>query len=181
MLLGGGSGFGFVGAAVTTVHCFSAILHSPSPAPNCLPCRLRCFFIQPQNGMFDGAVYQGYSDGQRFDFFCRVSHCRLCRCSGSGLRAASLYLLYRCAAERLYALSCLVTNTSVDPHPPAALQAALEFLLRTGRQPDILHCHDWSTADIAKAYWTEYHHYGLWKPKVVSSAAADASPDMVAQ
>ncbi|KAI7836090.1 hypothetical protein COHA_010018 [Chlorella ohadii] len=82
----------------------------------CMVEGLRCFFIEPRNGMFDGAVYQGYSDGQRFDFFCR---------------------------------------------------AALEFLLRTGRQPDILHCHDWSTADVAKAYWTEYHQYGLWKPKVV--------------
>lgn len=40
-------------------------------APTCR--RLRCFFIEPRNGMFDGAVYQGYSDGQRFDFFCRVS------------------------------------------------------------------------------------------------------------
>eukprot|EP00967_Tisochrysis_lutea_P015782 scaffold17784_cov22-Tisochrysis_lutea.AAC.2 len=29
-------------------------------------------------------------------------------------------------------------------------KAALEFLLRTGRQPDILHCHDWSTAHVAK-------------------------------
>ena len=31
-----------------------------------------------------------------------------------------------------------------------ALQAALEFLLVTGRQPDILHCHDWSTAGVAQ-------------------------------
>lgn len=46
-------------------------------------------------------------------------------------------------------------------------RAALEFLLRSGRQHDILHCHDWSTADVAKAYWEEYHHYGLWKPKVI--------------
>jgi hypothetical protein len=28
-------------------------------------------------------------------------------------------------------------------------KAALEFLLKTGRQPDILHCHDWSTAHVA--------------------------------
>ena len=48
------------------------------------------------------------------------------------------------------------------------LQAALEFLLRSGRQPDILHCHDWSSADVARAYWADYHHYGLWKPNVVS-------------
>lgn len=32
-------------------------------------------------------------------------------------------------------------------------RAALEFLLQTGRQPDILHCHDWQTAHVAKAYW----------------------------
>jgi len=46
-------------------------------------------------------------------------------------------------------------------------KAALEFLLRTNRQPDILHCHDWSTAHVAKSYWEDYHPYGLWKPKVV--------------
>jgi hypothetical protein len=51
------------------------------------------------------------------------------------------------------------------------LQAALEFLLRSGRQPDILHCHDWSSADVARAYWSDYHHYGLWKPNVVSGVA----------
>jgi starch synthase len=45
--------------------------------------------------------------------------------------------------------------------------AALEFLLQTGRNPDILHCHDWSTATVASAYWSNYHNYGLWKPKVV--------------
>ena len=52
--------------------------------------------------------------------------------------------------------------------PLRCLQAALEFLLRSGRQPDILHCHDWSSADVARAYWSDYHHYGLWKPNVVS-------------
>jgi len=46
-------------------------------------------------------------------------------------------------------------------------KAALEFLLRSNRQPDILHCHDWSTANVAKTYWDDYHPYGLWKPKVV--------------
>ncbi|GLC71233.1 hypothetical protein PLESTF_001092900 [Pleodorina starrii] len=46
-------------------------------------------------------------------------------------------------------------------------KAALEFLLKTGRQPDILHCHDWSTAHVAQSYWTDYHPYGLYKPRVV--------------
>ena len=30
-------------------------------------------------------------------------------------------------------------------------QAALEFILQSGRQPDILHCHDWSTATVARS------------------------------
>ncbi|GFH21717.1 uncharacterized protein HaLaN_19075 [Haematococcus lacustris] len=49
----------------------------------------------------------------------------------------------------------------------AVMPAALEFLLRTNRQPDILHCHDWSTAHVAKAFWEDYQPYGLWKPKVI--------------
>ena len=40
----------------------------------------------------------------------------------------------------------------------AAAQAALEFLLQTGRQPDVLHCHDWSTASLAQAYWCVPRH-----------------------
>lgn len=46
-------------------------------------------------------------------------------------------------------------------------KAALEFLLKTGRQPDILHCHDWSTAHVAQSYWSDYHPYGLHKPRVI--------------
>ncbi len=37
-------------------------------------------------------------------------------------------------------------------------KAALEFLLRTNRQPDILHCHDWSTAHVAKARGHTHTH-----------------------
>lgn len=34
---------------------------------------LRCFFIEPRNGMFDSdAVYGGRGDDVKFDFFCRV-------------------------------------------------------------------------------------------------------------
>ena len=55
----------------------------------------------------------------------------------------------------------LVSDVNLHPY-----DAALEFLLKTGRQPDILHCHDWSTAEVAPAYWNNYHHNGLWKPKV---------------
>jgi len=84
---------------------------------SCIVEGLRCWFIEPSNGMFaTSTVYQGASDAAKFSWFSR---------------------------------------------------AALEFLLRTQRQPDIVHCHDWSTAEVAKNYWTNYHIYGLWKPKVV--------------
>lgn len=46
-------------------------------------------------------------------------------------------------------------------------KAALEFLLQSGRQPDILHCHDWQTAPVAKYYWDDYQMYGLPNSKVV--------------
>jgi len=46
-------------------------------------------------------------------------------------------------------------------------KAALEFMLKSGRQPDIIHCHDWSTAMATKFYWSDYHHNGLHNPRCV--------------
>ncbi|XP_078175725.1 starch synthase 3 isoform X1 [Carex rostrata] len=39
--------------------------------------------------------------------------------------------------------------------------AALEFLLQSGSRPDILHCHDWSSALVAWLFKEHYIHYGL--------------------
>jgi len=46
-------------------------------------------------------------------------------------------------------------------------RAALEWMLQSGRQPDIIHCHDWQTAPVAKAYWEDYHNYGMSNPRIV--------------
>ncbi|KAF3785625.1 putative starch synthase 4 [Nymphaea thermarum] len=40
-------------------------------------------------------------------------------------------------------------------------RAALEFLYRAGKKPDIIHCHDWQTAFIAPLYWDLYAPKGL--------------------
>ncbi|RDX88850.1 putative starch synthase 4, chloroplastic/amyloplastic, partial [Mucuna pruriens] len=40
-------------------------------------------------------------------------------------------------------------------------RAALEFLLQAGKNPDIIHCHDWQTAFIAPLYWEVYAPKGL--------------------
>lgn len=40
-------------------------------------------------------------------------------------------------------------------------RAALEFLLQSGKKPDIIHCHDWQTAFVAPMYWDIYAPQGL--------------------
>ncbi|XP_042385090.1 starch synthase 3, chloroplastic/amyloplastic-like [Zingiber officinale] len=45
--------------------------------------------------------------------------------------------------------------------------AALEFLLQSGFQPDILHCHDWSSAPVAWLFKEHYIHNGLSNSQVV--------------
>lgn len=45
--------------------------------------------------------------------------------------------------------------------------AALEFLLQSGSHPDIIHCHDWSSAPVAWLFKDHYMHYGLSKARVV--------------
>ncbi|KDD71291.1 starch synthase, partial [Helicosporidium sp. ATCC 50920] len=45
--------------------------------------------------------------------------------------------------------------------------AALEFLARTSRRPDVLHCHDWSSADVARLFWQQYAASAMPHTRVV--------------
>ncbi|OMO76835.1 Glycosyl transferase, family 1 [Corchorus capsularis] len=45
--------------------------------------------------------------------------------------------------------------------------AALEFLQQGGFHPDIIHCHDWSSAPVAWLFKDHYMHYGLSKTRIV--------------
>ncbi|XP_073008814.1 starch synthase 3, chloroplastic/amyloplastic-like isoform X1 [Typha latifolia] len=45
-------------------------------------------------------------------------------------------------------------------------RAALEFLLQSGSHPDILHCHDWSSAPVAWLFKEHYRH-GLSNARVI--------------
>ncbi|KAG6639017.1 starch synthase 3, chloroplastic/amyloplastic [Carya illinoinensis] len=45
--------------------------------------------------------------------------------------------------------------------------SALEFLLQSGFHPDIIHCHDWSSAPVTWLFKDHYVHYGLSKARVV--------------
>lgn len=45
-------------------------------------------------------------------------------------------------------------------------RAALEFLLKANKHPDIIHCHDWQTALVPVLFWEMYQHLGLRRPRI---------------
>lgn len=46
-------------------------------------------------------------------------------------------------------------------------RAALEFLLQRGMHPDIIHCHDWSTAPVAWLFKEHYRHCRMNNARVI--------------
>ena len=45
-------------------------------------------------------------------------------------------------------------------------RAAIEFLWKSGKQPDIIHCHDWQTALVPVFLYEIYQHLGMTHPRV---------------
>jgi starch synthase len=45
-------------------------------------------------------------------------------------------------------------------------RAAMEFVLKSNKQPDIIHCHDWQTALVPVLLYEMYQHLGLKRPRV---------------
>ncbi|MEE9412434.1 MAG: glycogen synthase, partial [Methylococcales bacterium] len=45
-------------------------------------------------------------------------------------------------------------------------RAALEFMLKSGKHPDVIHCHDWQTALVPVFLYEIYQHIGMTKPRV---------------
>ncbi len=45
-------------------------------------------------------------------------------------------------------------------------RAALEFMLKSGKHPDIIHCHDWQTALVPVLLYEIYQHLGMRHPRV---------------
>ena len=46
-------------------------------------------------------------------------------------------------------------------------RASLEMMKTSGRQPDILHIHEWHTAAVGMLYWDMYYKQGLKNPRLV--------------
>jgi starch synthase len=45
-------------------------------------------------------------------------------------------------------------------------RAALEFMLKSNKHPDIIHCHDWQTALVPVLLYEIYQHLGMTHPRV---------------
>ncbi len=45
-------------------------------------------------------------------------------------------------------------------------RAALEFMLRTGKHPDVIHCHDWQTGLVPVLLYEVYQAQGMTHPRV---------------
>jgi len=45
-------------------------------------------------------------------------------------------------------------------------KATLEFLQKSGKQPDIIHCHDWQTGLLPVMLAEIYQHHGMWRQRV---------------
>lgn len=45
-------------------------------------------------------------------------------------------------------------------------KAALEFLQKTGKRPDVIHCHDWQTGLVPVMLYEIYKWHGMWNQRV---------------
>jgi starch synthase len=45
-------------------------------------------------------------------------------------------------------------------------KAAMEFLLQSGKRPDVIHCHDWQTALVPVLLYEQYQHGGMATQRV---------------
>jgi len=57
----------------------------------------------------------------------------------------------------------------IDEHVRFAFfsKAAMEFLLKTGKRPDVIHTHDWQTALVPVLLYEIYQHQGMENQRVV--------------
>ncbi|GLJ30178.1 hypothetical protein SUGI_0596930 [Cryptomeria japonica] len=46
-------------------------------------------------------------------------------------------------------------------------RASLEYLVKSGKQPDILHLHNWHTASVAPLFWDIFVHQGLGSTRIL--------------
>nr|QOW94462.1 SSS [Lilium brownii var. giganteum] len=66
----------------------------------------------------------------------------------------------------MFSIGCIYGRNDADRFG-FFCHAALQFLLQSGSHPDILHCHDWSSAPVAWLFKEHYIQYGLKSARLV--------------
>ncbi|CAM8911981.1 unnamed protein product [Rhodiola kirilowii] len=67
----------------------------------------------------------------------------------------------------LFGVGCIYGRPNDGERFGFFCHAALEFLLQSGSHPDIIHCHDWSSASVSWQFKDHYMQYGLNKTRIV--------------
>ncbi|KAL8140334.1 hypothetical protein V2J09_006355 [Rumex salicifolius] len=81
------------------------------------------------------------------------------------VESLSVYFLEPC--NGYFWTGCIYGCTNDADRFSFFCHAALEFLQQNGSHPDIIHCHDWSSAPVAWLFKDHYQQYGLSKTRVV--------------
>ncbi|TVR99027.1 MAG: glycogen synthase GlgA [Rhodospirillales bacterium] len=69
------------------------------------------------------------------------------------------------SSDNFYNRGCFYGNHD-DPLRFAFFsKAAMEFLLKSGKQPDIIHCHDWQTGLVPVLLFEIYQQQGMHRPR----------------
>jgi len=61
---------------------------------------------------------------------------------------------------------CFYGHNDDDQRFAFFCRAALEFLLKSDKRPDIIHCHDWQTGLVPVLLYEIYQHIGMSHPRV---------------
>lgn len=70
------------------------------------------------------------------------------------------------SAENFYNRRCIYGNNDDVIRFAFLCRAALEFMLKTGKNPEIIHCHDWQTSLLPVLLFEIYKNAGMPHPRV---------------
>ncbi|NJK30113.1 MAG: glycogen synthase GlgA [Acaryochloris sp. RU_4_1] len=96
-----------------------------------------------------------YGGGIHCNVFCGWVHGQLC------------FFIQPNSADNFFNRGYYYGNTDDQMRFAFFSKAALEFLLKSNKRPDILHCHDWQTGLVPVLLYEMYQYHGMERQRVV--------------